>query len=429
MVKRSNTRSRATLFDDETRPTRQGGDPPLLPVLLHVLDAPAKPARFRLAAGVCLIGTSPGAHIILREPTVSRKHCEVELAAGGVAVTDLKSRNGTYYLGRRIERILLPPGSTFTLGGVHVAVEPDIGADRVEPSPERHLGQMSGESLSMRRLFALIERLRGSVVPVLVEGESGSGKEACAKTVHEGSPRGAGSFVAVRCSALSSDLAAAHLFGTSAPEGSPGVLERAGDGTLFLDEIDALPSIVQSALLDLIESGETRFRLIASTSRDLEALVREGRFNEGLYFHVAAVRLRVAPLRERREDIAMFATTFARELGVATLPPEVIEELKGRAWPGNLRELRSVVRAFAALKTLPGPTRVRGPQLDPALDELIDPTRPYAEQKDEVVERFTRRYLDALMRHTQSNQSVAARLAALDRTYLGRLLRKHGFKA
>ena len=107
----------------------------------------------------------------------------------------------------------------------------------------------------------------------------------------------------------------------------------------------------------------------------------------------------------------------------------VIRRLEQHPWPGNLRELRSVVQAFAALGVVPSPTRVKGGLLDLALDELVDPTRPYAHQKDELVERFTRRYLESLMRHTESNKSVAARLAGLDRTYLGRLLGKLGFKA
>ncbi len=418
---------------------RSDGSPPPLPVVLRVLDTPATPAQFRLASGVCLIGTSPGAHIILQEPTVSRQHCEVELTAGGVAVTDLESRNGTYYLDRRVERIVLPPGATFAVGNVRIAIEPDIDRLRVEPSTLRALGKLSGDSLAMRKLFAVIERLRGSSVPVLIEGESGAGKEACARTIHEHSQSHAGSFVVVRCSALPRDLVAAEIFGSRGPDQPPSAVERAHGGTLFLDEIDALPTDVQPALLDVVESGElalpggpsrpARFRLLAATSRDLEDAVREGRFREGLFFRLAAVRLRVPPLRERREDIALLAADFARELGTGELPAEVIEELKGRAWPGNLRELRSVVLAFGALGVVPSPTRIKGSMLDLALDELIDPTRPYADQKDDLVERFTRRYLDVLMRHTENNQSVAARLAGLDRTYLGRLLAKLGFKA
>jgi len=413
--------------------------PPPLPVVLRILDAPATPTHFRLAAGVCLIGTSPAAHIVLQEPTVSRKHCEVELAPGGVSVTDLESRNGTYYLDRRIESIVLPPGSTFVVGGVHVSIESDIGRGRVEPSAQRNLGRLSGESLPMRRLFTTIGRLGGSVVPVLIEGESGSGKEACARTLHGLSSAAGGAFVPVRCAALPKDLVAAALFGSRGADVAIGALERADGGTLFLDEIDALPADVQPALLEVIESGElpvatgevrpAKFRLIASTSIDLEAAVREGRFREGLFFRVAAVRLGLAPLRERREDIPMLALAFAQELGLEGLPPEVIEELRGRSWPGNLRELRSAVQAFAALGAVPSPTRIKGGLLDLALDELVDPTRPYAEQKDELVDRFTRRYLEILLRHTESNQSVAARLAGLDRTYLGRLLSKLGFKA
>jgi DNA-binding NtrC family response regulator len=421
-------------FEETTRPMRSSTAEPLLPVIVRALDAEG--TSFRLAAGVCLVGTSPGAHLVLRDPTVSRQHCELELVAGGISVTDLDSKNGTFYLGKKVDRIVLPAGASFHAGEVQIAIEPDVERFKLEPSKATHLGLLIGESLSMRRLFTLIERLRGSGVPVLIEGESGAGKEACARTIHAEAKSG-GPFVVVRCASLPRELFAAELFGPRG-EASSGAIARARGGTLFLDEVDALPLDLQPALLEILESGEmgardggapTPFRLVSSTSKNLEDEVRAGRMRDGLYFRLSTVRLQVPPLRDRREDIAPLARTFAAEVGLTSLPDEIIEQLKTRAWSGNLRELKSAVLAYAALGALPAPSRIRGGILDLALGEITDATRPYAAQKDDLVDRFTRKYLEDLMRHTDGNQSVAARLAGLDRTYLGRLLVKHGVKS
>jgi len=408
---------------------------PLLPVVVRVLGDDA--ASYRLAAGVCIVGNSPGSHLVVRDATVSRQHCEIELVAGGVAVTDLESKNGTFYLGKKVDRIVLSAGSSFHAGAVQLAIEADVERLKLEPSKATSLGHMIGESLAMRQLFALIERLRGSILPVLVEGESGVGKEACARTIHAESKVASGPFVVVRCASLPRELFASELFG---PRGEPalGATSRARGGTLLLDEVDALPADLQPALLEVLESGEmgtssdgatSRFRLVCSTSKNLEDEVREGRLRDGLFFRLSTVRLRVPPLRDRREDIALLAASFAAEVGSPELPSEVVEALKSRAWTGNLRELKSAVHAYAALGALPAPSRVRGGMLDLALGEIVDARKPYAEQKDALVDHFTRKYLEDLMRHTDGNQSVAARLAGLDRTYLGRLLVKHGVKS
>src|SRR5262249_47536273 len=134
----------------------------------------------------------------------------------------------------------------------------------------------------------------------------------------------------------------------------------------------------------------------------------------------------IPPLRERPEDIAPLVRQFAAHMGIEDVPSHVIEQLKARAWPGNARELRNVVQAYAALGALPEPGGSTSTALEMALGDLVDVNRPYATQKEELCERFTRIYLQALMTKTGGNQSAAAKLAGLDRTYLGRLLVKHG---
>lgn len=420
-------------FADKTLPLKNRAEP-LLPVLVRAIDPSGSSSTFRLAAGVCLIGTSKGAHLRVADPAVSRQHCELELTPGGVVLTDLESTNGTYYLGQRADRIVLTAGSSFTVGGVTVRLESDVDRTEIEPSSKHELGGLQADSLAMRRLFAIIERLRGSLVPVLIEGESGVGKEMCAHALHATSTVSAGPFVSVRCSALVEDALAAELFGDV---NQAGAVQRAGGGTLFLDHVDALSPALQQAVLELLEFGiipgrpaagpVAPFRLLTSSAPGLTDRASANSFNQGLFFRTAVVRFEMPPLRERREDIACLASHFAGEFSVQ-LPTEVVEQLRARPWPGNVRELRSVVQAYAALGVLPPPSRVRGSMLDLALDEAVDLSVPYAEQKDVVVDRFTRRYLEALMLRAGGNQSVASRLADLDRTYLGKMLAKHGLK-
>jgi DNA-binding NtrC family response regulator len=166
-------------------------------------------------------------------------------------------------------------------------------------------------------------------------------------------------------------------------------------------------------------------RVLAATNRDLDEEVRSGRFREDLYYRVAVVKLQVPPLRERPEDIEPLARLFAAYSGIDELPGHVIEQLKARAWPGNARELRNVVQAYAALGVLPEPAGSTATGLEMVLGDLVDVKRPYADQKEELCERFTRIYLQALIAHTGGNQSAAAKLAGLDRSYLGKLLVKH----
>jgi transcriptional regulator with GAF, ATPase, and Fis domain len=249
--------------------------------------------------------------------------------------------------------------------------------------------------------------------------------------------------VVVNCGAIAPDLVASELFGhrrgafTGASDTRKGAFESADGGTLFLDEIGELPLDVQPMLLRALESGEVRpvgadrsmhvrVRVVAATNRDLRSEVAAGRFREDLYYRVAVVELGVPPLRDRIDDVEDLANRFAEAVGLGPLPPEVIGRLRARRWPGNVRELRNVVQAYAALGRLPADPSAPDASAGDSLERMIDVTRPYADQKDELVEQFTRAYLVRLMQHTGGNQSAAARLSGLDRSWLWRLLIKHG---
>jgi DNA-binding NtrC family response regulator len=415
-----------------------------------------KGAPYRFTTGHCTIGSGSTCDVVLNDPTVSRRHVELELVPEGVYVRDLESRNGTFYQDHRIERAVLALGARIMVGATPVVLDADTDSLTSEAHFEGDSYRgLLGPSAAMRALFGTLQRLEGSLVSILVIGDSGVGKELVARALHEGSSVARGPLVTLNCGAIPRDLIASELFGhkkgafTGALETRKGAFESADDGTLFLDELGELPLDVQPMLLRVLETGDVRplgsdssrhvrVRVVAATNRALEDDVNAGRFREDLYYRIAVVRLPVPPLRERREDIPALARAFAHAVGLPELPRPVIEALKARTWFGNVRELKNAVNAYAALGRLPeasrGPGSARGrvaygdagDLLELALASRLELGRPYAELKEEVSDVFTRVYLEALLRQTRGNQTTAARIAGLDRTYLGRLLVKYG---
>jgi DNA-binding NtrC family response regulator len=399
---------------------------------------------YRLHEGACVVGAGNDAHFVLEDDTVSRRHAELKLVPEGIEVVDLGSRNGTFYHDQRVQHMVLRLGSRLRLGRVELALEPDQQPS--DHSPLRdvdHYGALFGSSDAMRRLYALLERLEGSLVPVLLRGESGTGKEVVARLLHERSLVGKGPFVAVNCGLLDRTLARSELFGhargsfTGATENHAGAFEAAANGTLFLDEIGELPLDVQPVLLRALELGvvqrvgETverpiRVRLIAATNRKLDELVKAGKFREDLYYRLLVVQVELPPLRARAADIPALVRRFAAELGVHSIDDEVIAELTNRPWPGNVRELKNAVRAYLAVGSVAPAMAASSPVLDEALRESIDLSRPYSELKERVLERFQSLYLELLLARTGGNQSEAARVSGLDRSYLNRVIKRLG---
>jgi DNA-binding NtrC family response regulator len=415
-----------------------------LPIELRVSGARARPNPLRLGQGVCTIGAGEGSDLMIESDSVSRRHAEVSLVPEGVRVVDLGSKNGLFYLGNRFQSMTLHPGSRFRVGPVEfeISVDEQVLASMPGEEPD-HYADMLGVSPSMRKLFGQLARLEGSKVNLLVCGESGTGKELVARAVHEHSPVRQGPLVVVNCGALDRQLVRSELFGhrrgafTGATHNHVGAFEAASGGSLFLDEIGELPLDVQPVLLRALELGriapvgshEERaidVRLIAATHRDLLSEVQAGTFREDLFYRVQVVRLDVPPLRARLEDVPVLAQAFARRQGLPSLPEDVVEALMRHHWPGNVRELRNAVEAYAALGTLPRAGAANADTIDAALNEFVDPSREYAAQKAELLQRFTRAYLRRLLESTQGNQSEAARLSGLERSYLGKLLSKLG---
>jgi len=321
-----------------------------------------------------------------------------------------------------------------------------------------------GQSAPMRALFALLSRVSASEATVMLEGETGTGKEAIAEAIHLHSTRADRPFIVVDCGAIPRDLIASELFGhvrgafTGASQNKQGLVEAADSGTLFLDEIGELALDLQPQLLRVLEKrevrkvGETRpqkvdIRVIAATHRDLRKMVKEGTFREDLYFRLAVVRATVPPLRLRRDDIRLLAHAFAEQLGRGgfALPERLERELAAYDWPGNVRELRNVVEQALSLgeSHMPSYAGSSGDHLAGDPDEPgaggPDPARassggtpaevldlPFKEAKGRLVEEFEREYLTHLLAKHKGNVSRAAQEAGIDRNYIHRLVKKYG---
>jgi two-component system response regulator HydG len=304
-------------------------------------------------------------------------------------------------------------------------------------------------SPAMSRLASLVARVATRDVTVLITGESGTGKERIAEAIVRASPRAKRPYVRFNCAALPHELAEAELFGhsrgafTGAHRARSGLFREAHGGTLLLDEIAELDPRTQGKLLRVIQEGEVRpvgedravpvdVRLLAATHQDLEALVRDGRFREDLYYRLKVVTLRVPPLRERPEDVvtlfAHFLERYEERFGVGPLvvPDEVHRRIAAHSWPGNVRELENAVESLVALA-------VDG-VLDPGLLPDPAPVRPPTTEPEEVAGRGLKERVDAYersilvqtLRDTGGNRTEAARRLGIGRATLHEKLHKHG---
>lgn len=316
-------------------------------------------------------GRSREADILVSDQSVSKVHFSLRAVAAGVELEDLGSKNGTWYASRPIRRITLRPGDEFWAGGCHVELL-DLEDVTVEVSAQTELGPLAGECVRMRELFALMMRLAPTPLDMLIEGETGTGKELVAQTIHELSKRAHGPFVVLDCSTLPSTLADATIFGfrrgafTGAEHDQAGMFEQAHGGTLFIDEIGELSAPLQMKFLRALdrrqvsrlgEPGTVRevdVRILAATNRDLDAEVRAGRFRSDLYHRLGHAALRLPALREREFDAIMLAEQFLHELaqeGEIEQPTAIADDAKTLLatydWPGNVRELKTAIRRAA----------------------------------------------------------------------------------
>jgi len=433
----------------------QGGSPGARTVHLNqcklvVLKGDKRGQEFVISGDIIRVGKVEGNDIVLPDETVSRVHCEILRDAKGYLVRDLHSTNGTFLDGAEIREAYLRPASVITVGTVQLKFQPFEERIEILPSEKESLGDLVGGSLRMREIYGLIERIAPTEATVLIEGETGTGKDLLARTIHEMSRRAAKPFVVVDCGGVAPSLIESELFGhekgafTGASTTRQGAFESAEGGTLFLDELGELGLDLQPKLLRVIEQREIRrvggnrtikvdIRIIAATKRELSKEVQKGKFREDLYFRLSVVPIRMPALRERKEDLPVIARAFmARMPEPRELDEQAIQTLMGHDWPGNIRELRNVLErgvylsagnAAVRLVSLPGQAepgdaaQVSGPSFDEALS--------YRDNKEKWEFEFERRYLRWLMQRAGGNISRAAREADMDRKYLHKLLKKH----
>ncbi len=404
--------------------------------------------------GRTLVGSSSGVAIRIADRAVSRVHAELEPRADGVWIRDLGSRNGTWIDGMLVERARLPEGARVRLGASTMVVRALEEPSQVPLWPTERFGNLIGRSEIMRELFVRLSRYAAADAPVLVQGETGTGKELAAQALHDASPRGTGPFVIVDCGALPESLLESELFGhargafTGAVAPRAGAFETAHGGTVFLDEVGELPLSMQPKLLRVLESqsvrrlGESEYRkidvrFVAATHRDLHAMVGRGAFREDLYFRLAVLPAYLPPLRERSEDVPLLLEHFLSRAPGVHIPDALLAEIAAHPWLGNVRELRSFAERVIAvgidaawqmmkgidvssrLPPPPRPSAVTAGALPPVPTDM-----PFKELREQWIDHLEREYIGAFVRKGM-NAPAIAEVAGLDRTYVLRLMRKH----
>jgi len=377
-----------------------------------------------------VIGSEPGVDVRIDDPTVSRRHCVIEPTEERVIVRDLASTNGTLLNGVRVPTAELRPGLVLTLGTTRLRVAMDTKLD----------AEIVGESAPMQRMRAELARLAIVPIPVLVLGETGTGKELVARALHDQSGR-RGSFVPVNCGSLPKELIESEMFGhergafTGADTRRKGFFQEADGGTLFLDEIGELPELLQTRLLRVLESGVVRpvgstreqvvnVRVVAATHVDLERAVASGRFRHDLYYRLNAASVRTPNLRSRRSDIPLLVERILRDEAAighrCRVSGEAMGALMEHDWPGNVRELKNVLRRAAALgSSVLGPDDLRLGDMALAVDDDVVTIcgQTYAKIEREILSRTVRR--------CDGNQRAASMELDIPRSTLNDKLRRY----
>jgi two-component system, NtrC family, nitrogen regulation response regulator GlnG len=422
-----------------------------LDLKLVVVSGPdfGKELPLRDGTGTYRVGTRGGLDLVLTDVAVSREHLHVQIVRSGVLFKDRRSRNGSFCRGMRFEALEVRPGAVIRIGRSDLQVVPSNDPPPLRPADATRFGGLVGESLAMRQAFALLERAASGGADVLLQGETGTGKDLAAEALHELGARAKKPFIVCDLAAMTPTLIESELFGhvrgafTGAVAERTGAFQRAHGGTIFLDEVGDLPLDLQPRLLRALERRQIKpvggdnyetvdLRVVAATHKKLEDEVKAGRFRQDLYHRLAMVTVVLPPLRDRLEDVPILVDTVLKRLGVpakrdAFLTSTTQLLLRGYDWPGNVRELRNVVERAVKLGTEPSlPAKQAGKKAEPGKGGSPSSDLPFKEAKDQLVSAFERDYLADLMTRCNHNVSLAAREAGIARVYLHRLLQKHG---
>jgi transcriptional regulator with PAS, ATPase and Fis domain len=417
-----------------------------------VIEGPDAGTELEVAGTPVRIGTSADNTLVLDDDFVSRQHCEILPTAAGVRVRDNGSRNGMFVGATKVADATYTEPFQLRLGQTTLSITPLTETVDREQSTTDRFGDILGGSACMRELFADLMRIAPTEVSVLIEGETGTGKELVADSIHLASPRATGPYVVFDCSAVAPNLAESELFGhergafTGAVTARAGVFEQAHGGTIFIDELGELPKDLQPKLLRVLEKKEVRrvggsktipvdARVIAATNRNLPAEIARGNFREDVYFRIATTHVYVPALRDRMDDLPMLVGHFLSRAvpprSVADIPPHVWEMLNAYRWPGNVRELQNAVQRLLILperalnpnaqrQAVPG---LEAPAQSVAASELkLEPLRI---ARREAADEFERNYLKLVLEKTDGNVTRAAAIAEVSRQMIQYLMRKH----
>jgi len=418
---------------------------------VEVVRGPTAGQVVELAGPVARIGSGKACDFVLRDPTVSRSHLVLRIEDNSIRVLDTGSRNGTTVDGVRIRDAYARPDSSIGLGQSTICLRMLREVIELPLFSGEEFGLLIGRSVSMRRLFALLERVSPTDTTVLIEGETGTGKELVAAAVHHASARRRRPFIVFDCSSVSPALIESELFGhergafTGALRERIGCFEAAHNGTLFLDEIGELPLELQSKLLRAIEtravvrvgSNTPRpadVRIIAATNRSLANEVERGRFREDLYYRLAVVPVHLPPLRERLDDIPLLVRHFeaawrARESPPPPLSDEVIRRFSFHSWPGNVRELRNKVDMMLALGLRDLPCTDPEPPVKLPLDALeVNLREPLHLWLSKIEDAYRRASQERALQASDNNVSRAAQMAGVGRAFVQRMMRRYGLR-
>jgi DNA-binding NtrC family response regulator len=396
-----------------------------------------------------LIGQSPACVVQLTDKSVSRRHAALERVGGSLRITDLDSTNGTFVDRVKVREADLQGDELIRVGASMLRVDTATADATSLPESDR-FGRLLGGSREMRRLYPLCRRLARSDVPVIVEGETGTGKEVLAEAIHEEGPRADGPFVVFDCTTCSSNLVESELFGhergafTGATSQRKGVFEQADGGTLFIDEIGDLDLSLQPKLLRALERSEIRrvggdrwiqvnVRIIAATRRNLDREVEAGRFRDDLFHRIAVSRIELPPLRHRQGEIRFLVKHFWRDLGGrdADLTEELLRKWEDSPWAGNVRALRNAVARQLALGDLPA---VVPSDSAPSASAPVSSTSdadpyasviaaglPYPQARDRVLAEFEQRYVAHVLEQHGGDAAAAAAASGIGRRYFQKL--------
>lgn len=438
---------------------------------LRVIAGPDSGLETSLGLPTVCVGSALDNDIVLSDRAVSRRHAEIRMTPNGLMLRDLNSTNGTFINDVRITEAYIPPNAECRFGYSRLLIRQHIEERKVAVSHQDRLGELVGASERMRELYGMIQAVAVTPTTVHLHGESGSGKELVARTLHALSGR-TGPLVVFDASVTDPEMVRNDLFGhikgafTGATGSREGAFRQAHTGTLFIDEIGELPLDLQPRLLRVLETREvmpigsdkpTRVdvRVITATHRDLTAMIRSGTFRTDLFYRLSVVPIDLPALREIREDIPMIVRHLYQQLRLnCQISAAAMVALQNYSWPGNVRELRNVLERAAvmcgereirpedlrlprestsqavpyvpapALAPAPAPTSAATP-LPPQAEPISVPPSSSAADTRSHLKEMERQMIMVAMKRNQNNKTAAARELGIPLSTLKRRLKDY----